>query len=548
MLSNVLLDKHSSHVPPAMNVCNYLLEGKPATAPAILTLQAEYTYAQLHRGASSVAAFLVRSGFRKGDRAILVAESTFFWVAAYLGILRAGLVCVPIAPTSTAEELQYILGITEPVCAFVDARRAAKLSDGWSTMPLITDVPAKLTEHAASTSLAELQDQDPGSTSATEVDRNDLAALMFTSGSTGKPRGVMVSHGNIIANTDSIIEYLSLTSSDRIMAVLPFHYCFGTSLLHTHLRVGGSVVVEPRFMYPEVVLQRMQATGCTGFAGVPSHFQILLRKSKLARMSFPALRYVQQAGGQLPPVFIKELREALPDKQIFIMYGQTEATARLSYLPPEMLDTKLGSVGNGIRGVDLEVLTDDGSPVKPGQTGEIVAAGDNVALGYWRDEEESARSFRSGKLFTGDLATVDGDGFIFIVDRAKDFLKCGGKRVSCRYLENILLGWEELLETAVVGVPDDVLGEAAVAFVVPRDPKSGIVTGQLQSYCRQKLPPQFVPKSFIVISAIPKNSSGKVLKPLLKAQLLEGRHTPPLASELHSPLPNAADEQARCER
>jgi acyl-CoA synthetase (AMP-forming)/AMP-acid ligase II len=167
--------------------------------------------------------------------------------------------------------------------------------------------------------------------------------------------------------------------------------------------------------------------------------------------------------------------------------------------------------------VKLSVVDESGQPVKPGETGEIVAEGANVGLGYWRDEQESAHSFRSGRLYTGDLAAVDEDGFIFIVDRAKDFLKCGGKRVSCRYLENVLLGYGELLEAAVVGVPDEVLGEAALAYVVLRNPKSGPTPEQLQAYCRQNLPPPFIPKYFRLVDALPKNSSGKVLKPALKA-------------------------------
>lgn len=526
-----------------MNVCDYLLQDKPESASALLTLRQEYTYGELQRATSKVAAFLVKSGARKGDRAILVAENTFFWVAAYLGIIRAGLACVPLPTGSSVEDLQYILRITEPVFAFVESRTVTKVPDQWSTMRLVTDVSVTLRNHSCATSLADMQNGDAGSVPLPEVGLDDLAALMFTSGSTGKPRGVAISHRNIIANTDSIIEYLSLTSADRIMAVLPFHYCFGTSLLHTHLRVGGSVVVDPRFMYPEVVLQRMQATGCTGFAGVPSHFQILLRKSKLARMSFPNLRYVQQAGGQLASTFITELREALPGKQIFIMYGQTEATARLSYLPPDLLDTKLGSVGKGIPGVKLLVLDDSDRVVKPGETGEIVAEGENVALGYWHDEEESAHCFRNGKLYTGDLATVDEDGFIYIVDRAKDFLKCGGKRVSCRYLENVLLGYEDLLEAAVVGVPDEVLGEAALAYVVLRDPKSGPTPEQLQAYCRQNLPPPFVPKHFVMVNALPKNSSGKVLKPLLKAQALGGQPVEMRQAQFSSALPQIAGER-----
>lgn len=506
-----------------MNVCDYLLEGKPESKPALLTLRAEFTYGQLRSGASSVASFLVASGGKKGDRVVLLADSSFFWAVSYLGIIRAGMVCVPLPAGVPADDLQYVLRIAEPTFAFVESKISTRLSSSpnkpsWGAIPMISDLSGGSSGDGIT--FEELQRQytqnGAGSVPLPEVGADDLAALMFTSGSTGKPRGVMVSNRNIVANTDSIIEYLSLTSADRIMAVLPFHYCFGTSLLHTHLKVGGSLVIEPRFMYPEVVLQRMRDTGCTGFAGVPSHYQILLRRSKLASMDFPALRYVQQAGGQLAPPFIQELRAALPGQQIFIMYGQTEATARLSYLPPQLLDSKLGSIGTGIPGVRLSVLHENGSPVRPGDTGEIVAEGKNVCLGYWHDDDSGC--FRNGKLYTGDLATVDEDGFIYIVDRAKDFLKCGGKRVSARQLENVLLENEELLEAAVIGVPDEVLGEAAVAYVVLRDPKSGTGVSDLEAHCRRKLPPAFVPKDFIFLRSLPKNSSGKVLKSVLKNQ------------------------------
>lgn len=359
---------------------------------------------------------------------------------------------------------------------------------------------------------------------AAVVRAEDLAALMFTSGSTGPPRGVMVSHANIMANTDSIVHYLGLTENDKIMTVLPFHYCFGTSLLHTHLYVGGSLVIDPRFMYPDTVLRRMQETKCTGFAGVPSHFQILLRRSSLRKSSFPHLRYVQQAGGHLAPHFIRALHEALPNTQIFVMYGQTEATARLSYVPPELLERKLGSIGKGIPGVQLRVLNKSGEEVPPGEVGEVVAEGENVARGYWRAPQESATCFRDGKLYTGDLATVDDDGFIYIVDRAKDFLKCGGTRVSCRQLEERILEFEGLVEAAVIGIPDEVLGEAVKVFVVPQGAGCTGLEESLLHYCKTCLPPRLVPREIVVLKGLPKNSGGKVLKQNLR----DGRINLPL--------------------
>lgn len=500
------------------NISDYLLSGKEESRVALLTRQRSYSYGQLCAASADVAKFLLGSGSLKGDRVLLVAENGFFWVAAYLGILRAGLICVPLSPTMSGQELDYVLKITEPQFAFLQSAFGARNAHRFRETNVVTDngLP-RVDGMPARPSLGEVQ-QTVGSAQCAfpPIKGTDLAALMFTSGSTGTPRGVMVSHLNIRANTDSISKYLKLTEKDRIMTVLPFHYCFGTSLLHTHLRVGGSLVLDSRFMYPEAVLQHMLDTQCTGFAGVPSHFQILLRSSSLRRKQFPHLRYVQQAGGHLAPIFLRELQEALPTTQIFVMYGQTEATARLAYLPPEFLDTKTGSIGREIPGSKLLVLNESGEEVKPGEVGEIVAEGDNVTLGYWRAPQETAHCFRNGKLYTGDMATVDEDGFIYVVDRAKDFVKCGGKRIACRQIEDQLLECKELLEAAVVAVPDDILGEAVKAFVVPRLSNGNGLRDILNDFCKKHMPPQLVPKEIIRLQALPKNSAGKVLKQNLR--------------------------------
>lgn len=500
------------------NAVEFLLDGKPSDSIALQFLDRAYTYDELLDAACRIATYVLQAGGRRGDRVVLISDNSFFWVAAYLGALRAGLVCVPLPVAVAPNDLAYILQNTEAKVAFVQAGLTRKIGCHFAGVHIITDREAvPLSGLASQKAFGDvLSDTPPSLDGVVSAGADDLAALMFTSGSTGTPRGVMVSHANIMANTDSIVQYLRLTERDRIMTVLPFHYCFGTSLLHTHLRAGGSLVIDPRFMYPEKVLERMLETECTGFAGVPSHFQILLRNSTLRKRSFPYLRYVQQAGGHLAPDFIRELRLALPNTEIFIMYGQTEATARLSYLPPEFLDTKLGSIGKGIPGVKLRVVNDAGEDVRPGDVGEIVAEGENVARGYWRSSGESAVSYRDGKLHTGDLATVDEDGFIYVVDRAKDFLKCGGKRISCRQLEDQLLAFGELLEAAVIGVPDDVLGEAVKAFVVPRNGNSAGLEDRLRVFCKEHILPQLLPKEIVVLHTLPKNSAGKVLKQNLK--------------------------------
>ena len=502
-----------------MSVTEYLLDGKDPDREALVTLQGSHSYGELRSVSADVAEYLTSGGALNGDRALLISENSFFWVAAYLGILRAGLVCVPLPPTISQEEIDGILEVTEPKFAFLQHTVAGKHSARFGKTQIITERrPSTWSGYSDPATLdqikgcAGIQDR-----SYMHPSTGDLAALMFTSGSTGKPNGVMVSHGNIIANTNSIIEYLQLTEADRMMTVLPFHYCFGTSLLHTHLKTGGALVLDSRFLYPEKILERMIETGCTGFAGVPSHFQILLRRSSIAKKAFPHLRYVQQAGGHLPPTFIQELRQALPEKQIFIMYGQTEATARLSYLPPSLIDTKSGSIGKGIPGVRLRVVDSTDREVGPGEAGEIVAEGENVALGYWRAPAETTVTFRDGKLHTGDIATVDEDGYIYIVDRAKDFVKIAGKRVSCRQLEDKLMECGEVLEAAVIGFPDEILGEAIKAFVVPRTPDNEGLKETLYLACKKTMPPEFVPKEIVLVQALPKNSAGKVLKQNLRA-------------------------------
>lgn len=502
----------------SVNVTDYLLESKEPDRLALQFLSHDISYGRLKSATEVVADYLLRSGASKGDRVVLLGDNSFFWVAAYLGIMRAGLVAVPLPADVSVVDFSDILCSIEARILFAEARAAARLFDHIHGLQLVTDRSSPPLPHlAAQTSLPDLESQScMDGFKALIVSPDDLAALMFTSGSTGKPRGVMVSHGNIIANTDSIIEYLRLTESDRMMTILPFHYCFGASLLHTHLRVGGSLVIDSRFAYPEAVLQRMKDTRCTGFAGVPSHYQILLRRSTLKTKQFPDLRYVQQAGGHLAPAFARELREALPATEIFVMYGQTEATARLAYLPPHLFGKKVGSVGKAIPGVRLTVLNEQGERIQVGEVGEIVAEGANITRGYWDDPVETGRSFHDAKLFTGDLATIDDEGYIFIVDRAKSFLKCGGRRVSTRQLEEMMLELPALQEVAVIGIHDDILGEAVKAFVVPRSSDFADLESRLLQHCSERMPQEFVPKQIVVLEALPKNSTGKVLKATLK--------------------------------
>jgi len=485
------------------NFAQHLLARGRDADPALLQGEQVMAYAELRRQSAAAAALLLASGCRPGERVGLFAENSPFFVVAYLGVLRAGLCAVPFQTEIDEAAFRRIAASTGLRRLWVSPRQSARVKPWVESLGL-----EPLGEDALSAARA------PTDAGFAAVDESrDLAALMYTSGSTGEPKGVKVTHRNLATNTADIVDYLGLTPADRAMAVLPFYYCYGASVLHTHLAVGASLVLARTFMFPEKVLDELEARGCSGLAGVPSTYQILLRKTRFKERRFPALRWLQQAGGRLPEAFIRELRAAHPELRFYTMYGQTEATARMSYLPPERLDDKLGSIGKGLRSTRLEVLREDGRPVTPGsdEVGEIVASGDNVTAGYWQDEEETRRYFRGGRLYTGDLARVDADGFIFVVERARDFIKSAGNRVSPKEIEEVIAELPSVLEVAVVGVPDELWGEAIRAVVVGSAPGRP-TADEVLAHCRKRLPNHKVPQYVVLADGLPKTSTGKVDK------------------------------------
>jgi len=310
-------------------------------------------------------------------------------------------------------------------------------------------------------------------------------------------------------------------------------------LLHTNLMAGASLALNNSFkLFPEQMLEELGTQGCTGFAGVPSTYQILLRKTRFPQMTFAALRWFQQAGGKLPNACIQELLDSFPNVCFFSMYGQTEATARLSYLPPQRLSDKLGSIGKGLPSTKLEVLKSDGTPVTPGrdETGEIVASGDNISLGYWNDPVETAAFFRNGKLHTGDLARMDEDGFIFFVERERDMIKPGGNRVSAREVEDVIAEIPQVVEVAVIGVPHDFLGEAIYAYIVLQQ-DGGVTAEQIERHCRKRLPIFKTPHEISFLKALPHNSAGKILKGKLREMASAQRTSEPVNEQFSVAVP-----------
>jgi acyl-CoA synthetase (AMP-forming)/AMP-acid ligase II len=498
----------SGEQPPKhhVNATDYLLEAGRPDDVAIVHGERSYTYRELRAAVDRLAAELAGLGLPPGSRVGIMAANSFFWVAAYLASMKAN-VAVPYSDKSGPEEVRRQATWVGCTAVFMDQHHRRRYEDAFDGMLIITEDALAGTDETGW--------PESGTAGPDAVDPDADAVLMFTSGTTSGPKAVRLTHRNLLANTESIITYLELRRDDRMLVILPFFYCYGASLMHTHLRAGGSIVLCNQFVFPELAIDMMEREQCTGFAGVPSSFQLLLRASNFASRALPSLRLIQQAGGRLPPVMVEELVAAQPGAQLFVMYGQTEATARLSYLPPDLRSAKIGSIGRGIPGVRLRVLDEDGRPVAVGETGEIVAYGDNISPGYYNDPDESATKFHDGGLWTGDLAVVDEDGYIFIVDRKADFIKSWGHRVSSLEIEACVLQMKDLVSAAAIGVPDPEAGEA-IALAATVRPGATVSADDVLAFVRRNLAKHMVPRSVHLIEAMPMTASGKIAKTELR--------------------------------
>ncbi len=483
-----------------MNAIDYFFENTYRLDKPFLVGKEEINYKDLYSSSLQLATW-INEMVGTDKHIILLSVNNLFFLKVYLAIIKSGNICIPLDPGIEKENYRYIHELTEPKLIFltreVEKRLELNSDQAWypDTLP---------------SSAENYTDEIPGS----EFDRERCAEIIFTSGSTGKPKGVMISHKNLIANTSSIVEYLQLTQDDRMLVVLPFYYCYGLSLLHTHLRVGGSIVFNNSFIFLGGVLKSLVDYKCTGFAGVPSHFQILLRKSdSFKQTSFPDLKYVTQAGGKLAPVFIDEFRQAHPEVRFIVMYGQTEATARLSWLPPEVYDRRKGSMGKGIPGVELKVVNEKGELIKPGETGEVIARGDNIMMGYFADEEGTKNAIRNGWLYTGDLGTVDEDGYIYLTARSKEIIKVRGKRISPKEIEAVILALPEVIDCTIEGIEDEIEGEMLKATVTARKDSIGSLTrDRLIQHCSQHLSLFKIPQVYEFKDDLTISPTGKKIK------------------------------------
>lgn len=493
------------------------------------------TYSQFDTLANQCAHALLTGGVTRGDRVVIFADNSIETAVAIFGTLKAGAVFVVVNPTTKANKLAYLLGNCRPTALVTQRQRAqealAACVDGGASLKL-----ALWAGYPAAASLPQMQDPDgrviptqywdealaaqPGSKPPTRSIDIDLATIIYTSGSTGNPKGVVSTHANVRAAATSITTYLENVPDDIVLSVLPLSFDYGLYQLLMVCLFGGTLLLERGFVYPARALKLIQDERVTGFPLVPTIASILLQNDKLRGEDYPTLRYMTNTAAALPVSHIQRLRDMFPQVRLFSMYGLTECK-RVSYLPPEELDRRPGSVGIAIPNTEVYVVDDEDNRVPPGTTGELVVRGSHVMRGYWEAPEETIRRYKPGPLpgetvlYTGDLFTMDADGFLYFVGRKDDIIKSRGEKVAPKEIETVLYQLTGIQEAAVVGVPDPVLGEAIKLFVALA-PGSTLTEREIRAHCAHNLEDFMQPKHIeIRTEPLPKGNTGKIDKKAL---------------------------------
>ncbi len=487
-----------------------LVERQALSRPGAIALRCgeeALGYATLWERICETAGRLQALGLQPGDRVAVWLPKTLDHVVTAFATLAAGGVFVPVNPVLKAAQVMHILRNSGARILVSNADRLVGLEPEIGRQE---PSPIQVTvDRPPSGSTARSLDQvtiETGYGTPSERGSSDLAALFYTSGSTGRPKGVMVSHDNLCLGAASVAEYLQNTAEDRILAVLPFSFDYGFSQLTTAFHTGASVVLL-EYLLPGQVIQAVERFGITGLAGVPSLW------NRLAPLDWPegarrSLRYITNSGGTLPRSTLTRLREALPETEVFLMYGLTEAF-RSTYLPPSLLDAHPDSVGRPVPHAEIHVVRPDGSECEPGEKGELVHVGPLVAQGYWQDPETTAQMFRpwsDGRpaVWSGDRMVRDAEGLLYFRGRSDGLIKTSGYRVSPEEIEEQALACPGVRQALAVGLPDAVRGQRiALAFEGECEPET------LRRHLADRLPNFMLPDTVVPYDRLPLTPHGK---------------------------------------
>jgi long-chain acyl-CoA synthetase len=485
-----------------------------------------YTYSELYDAARRLAQALIKQGLQRGDRVAIYMDNTWPCVVSIFATLLAGGVFLVVNPQTKADKLEYILDDSEAKILLSDSHLTSVFAEAVKNTKFLIamvlsgkfiefDKPVAMTLASFDEVLVwcEPLAQPRG------IIPNDLAALIYTSGSTGFPKGVMQTHQAMVFAAWSLIEYLRLAAHDKILLVLPIAFDYGLYQLLMTMKLGATLVIERSFTFPAQIYQRITEFGVTVFPAVPTIYAMMISSHKKKKLCFPSITRITNTAAALPADFIPYLQEIFPNALIYKMYGLTECK-RVSYLEPELVNLKPTSVGKAIPGTEVYLQSPDGDPVTAGNIGILYVRGPHVMVGYWKQPELTEKMLKPGKLpgervlCTHDWFRMDEEGYLYFVGRNDDIIKTRGEKVSPIEVENTLHSIDGVKEAAVIGVPDDVFGQAIRAFVV-LETDAGLTDKMIKKICLMKLENFMVPRDVIILDEFLRSPNGKIDKKYL---------------------------------
>ena len=499
--------------------------GRLGDKVALVCGKQRVTYGELEARANAIATDLAASGVARGDRVMIFADNTVETVVSFWAVLKANAVVCIVNPLTKSDKLDYLLNDCLPAALITDAHLHSIFREPARSCPslLRTIVSGSIDDDELSRLPQAVRWDIAVAASDAQPARRcidiDLAAIIYTSGSTGEPKGVMLTHRNMMTACTSIASYLELAEDEVILNVLPLAFDYGLYQMIMAFRTGARLVLERSFAFPAQVLGLIRQEGVTGFPGVPTIFAALSELKSLKDQDFSSIRYVTNTAAALPLKHILMLRELFSSARIYSMYGLTECK-RCTYLPPEDLARKPLSVGIAIPNTEMWIVDEHDRRVAPGVVGQLVIRGATVMKGYWGKPEATARKLKPGPLpgeqvlYTGDYCRMDGEGYLYFVGRGDEIIKSRGEKVAPKEVENALMDIPGVREAAVIGVPDELLGQAVKAFVVMENGRT-IGEKQLQMECQKRLENFMVPKSIVVVASLPMTDTGKLKKTAL---------------------------------
>jgi long-chain acyl-CoA synthetase len=478
---------------------------------ALVLGEQRVTYAELDRVAENVARNLIASGFQKGERIAMLLGNCLEFIFCALGAVRAGMIVVPLNTRQRAPEIDYVLQQCLASALVYDADCEVNLPEPRTELRKLWVVGS-----GRAASFAELTNDAPA-TALPELHQEDTAYLLYTSGTTGHPKGAMLTHVSIIHSVLNFQHGYGLRDGDVTMLAVPASHVTGlVALILATIHVAGTTVILPTFKAPEFLAvaarERMTYT-----LMVPAMYNLCLLQPDFEAHDLSAWRIAGFGGAPMPEATIKRLAEALPKLNLCNAYGSTETSSPATILPPGSPANKINTVGRPVTGAHIVVADDDGREAPTGQDGELLIAGPMVVPGYWDNPDGTRSGFVGGYWRSGDIGHIDADGYVSVVDRKKDMINRAGFKIYCTEVENVMSHHPAIVESAVIGKPDPVLGERVHAFAYSPD---GGNEADIRKYCAERLSDYKVPDSITFLKEpLPRNANGKILKTELRKMM-----------------------------